>query len=180
MGYRRKYKNTNRASRYKYPYKIQCDDGLIIPVPKQQHFKSTFIRKHGCPLVGMYIGLRWCGKKWSMKKVKKYSEGHFRKHATYRLYDIAKGMRKICPGAKIVYKAQMSEAGMRKCLKKGYCLIFCEKNPTHVVVLLWNGHRGVCKRVSSGRITDVSLKKEAARRCKDRFYRGVIVIRKVH
>ncbi len=61
--------NKNKKTKKKYPYRIYLDNGRQIPVPSQYNFKSDFIRKHGCSLVGFYMALRYKGIKKNMQQV---------------------------------------------------------------------------------------------------------------
>lgn len=61
--------NKNKKSKKKFPWRIILDNGRQIPVPSQHDFKSEFIQRHGCSLVGFYMALRFRGVKKTMQQV---------------------------------------------------------------------------------------------------------------
>lgn len=168
-------KNKSAKYKYKYPLYLVCEDSAKIPVPKQQHFKSEFIRKHGCSLVGVYIGLRWMGKKWTMGKIKRYADKHLRLKSKYPLTECYKLMHKVC-GNSVVFYHNMTEDRLKWCMENHWLVILEEKDPIHTVCLANYGKAMI--RISSGGVKVVTVKHEIAKRSKSDVYRGAIVCKR--
>lgn len=164
---------TVKRDNVKYPYYLYIGKQKI-PVPKQQKFKSEFIRKHGCSIVGMYIGLRFLGKKWTMKRCLSYMRKHYSPKAKFTIRDCGKAMRAICGSERVSVHKEYTKEQLSKWLLQGNMLIFEEADPIHTVVLYGSA---VMYRISSGKITRTTLEKEWKKRCRASVYEGVIVCR---
>ena len=84
--------NKSKKSKKKFPWRIVLDNGRQIPVPSQYNFKSDFIRRHGCSLVGFYMALRLRGVKKNMQQVLQYARKKLKCGAKYPLTEIARGI----------------------------------------------------------------------------------------
>lgn len=166
------------TAKKKYPYTMQLEDGLKIPIPKQQKFKTKFIREHGCSLVGMYIALRWCGKEWTMGKCLRYAKKHLKCKSKYPIVEIARALKSICGADVAKFKRTTTAEKLTGWLKRGWLIVFEERDPIHTVVLVWDGKN--IKRISSGKVTTVTAGKEIKKMCKNKTYRGLIVIKKTN
>lgn len=164
-----------KTDKVKYPYTMKLDDGGSIPIPKQQKFKGKFIREHGCSLVGVYIGLRWMGHKWTMGKILRYAKKNLKLKSKYPLTECIKLMRKVC-GDNVVYHSKISAGGITKYLNNGWLIILEEKDPIHSVCLAKQGDK--IKRISSGKVTTVTASEEAKKSSKSKIYKGVIICKK--
>lgn len=133
-------KNKGKA---KYPYSIYLDDGRVIPVPSQHRFKSDYIRRHGCSLVGFYMALRFLGVKKSMSWCKRYLDKNYGPdgHAKYSLRQVAAAINKIVGGKPATFKKPQSKETVQKALRKGGMVLFEERDPIHTVVLLHDGKK---------------------------------------
>lgn len=163
------------TAKKKYPYTMQLEDGLKIPIPKQQKFKTKFIREHGCSLIGVYIGLRWLGHKWTVGKILRYAKKHLKLKSKYPLTECIKLMKSVC-GDSAVYHSKISANGITKYLNNGWLIILEENDPIHTVCLVKQGD--YIKRISSGKITTVTAAKEAKKASKSKTYKGVIICKK--
>lgn len=154
------------------------DNGRIIPVPSQHHFKSDYIQHHGCSLVGFYMALRFLGVKKSMAWCKKYLDKNYglKGRSKYPLKIIAEAINAIVPKKPAVFKKSPSAATMRSNLKSGNLVLFEEKNPIHTVVLLRSGAK--IKRFSDGGYKNVTVVQEVSKRCGDSYYGGCIIIKR--
>ena len=94
----------NRKRKKKFPWRIVLDNERQIPVPSQHDFKSNFIRKHGCSLVGFYMALRYKGIKKNMQQVLRHARKKLKCGAKYPLTEIVKGINQICPGKPAIYQ----------------------------------------------------------------------------
>lgn len=169
----------NKARKKKYPYKIVFTDGRKIPLPSQYDFDdSSFIRRHGCIIAAFYMGLRFAGKKKSMKACLKYLQEHYPKgkHINYNLQRVCKAINKIADGSPAKFYEKISKAEMKKALKEGDMVLYTEKDPIHTAVLLWNGRK--FKRFSDGKYKSVTVAWEIRKRCVDDWYGGCVVIKK--
>lgn len=162
----------------RYPYRIYIDNGRQIPVPSQHRFKSSFVQRHGCSLVGFYMALRFLGIKKSMDWCKKYLDKHYGLcgRSKYPLKKIATAINKIVSGSPATYGKAPSADTIRKDLKRGDMLLFEENDPIHTVVLLWNGEKTI--RFSDGGYKNTTVNKELAKRCGDAYYGGCVIVRK--
>ena len=165
-----------KTDKYKYPYEIICGNGRRIPVPKQQRFKTAFIRDHGCSLVGMYIALRWCGKKWTMGKCLKYAKKNLKCKSKFPIVEIARALKKVIGTEIVKFRRTTTAEQLGDWLRKGWLVIFEEGDPIHTVCLVWDGAR--IRRISSGKISAVTATQEIKRKCGNKVYRGVILIKK--
>lgn len=170
-------KNTNKKNRIKYPYRIYLDNGRIIPVPSQHHFKSSYIRNHGCSLVGFYMALRFLGIKKSMAWCKRYMDKNhgLNGHAKFNLRQVAAAINESVSGNPATFKKAPSADVIKKNLEKGNMVLFEERNPIHTVVLLQIGAK--IKRFSDGRYKNVTVAQEINKRCGDTYYGGCIIVR---
>lgn len=167
----------NRKRKKKYPWRIILDNGRQIPVPSQHDFKSNFIRKHGCSLVGFYMALRFRGIKKNMQQVLRYARKKLKCSAKYSLTEICKGINSICPGKSAAYHKSLTTEQLKAKLKKGYMILFEEGNPIHTVVLLRDSKTGKIWRFSDGKKSVVTVEKENVRRCTNKTYRGVVIVK---
>lgn len=167
----------NRKRKKKYPWRIILDNGRQIPVPSQHDFKSDFIRTHGCSLVAFYMALRYKGIKKNMQQVLQYARRKLKCGAKYPLTEIARGINMICPGKPAVYHKSMSNDRIEAHLKKGHMILFEEGDPIHTVVLLVDSKTGKIWRFSDGKKSVVTVKKENVRRCTNKTYRGVVIVK---
>lgn len=167
----------NRKRKKKFPWRIILDNKRSVPVPSQYNFKSDFIRRHGCSLVGFYMALRFRGVKKNMQQVLQYARRKLKCGAKYPLTEIAKGINQICPGKPAVYHKSLTTEQLKAKLKKGYMILFEEGNPIHTVVLLRDSKTGKIWRFSDGKKSVVTVEKENARRCTNEKYKGIIAVK---
>lgn len=169
--------NKNKNSKKKFPWRIVLDNGRQIPVPSQYNFKSDFIRRHGCSLVGFYMALRFRGIKKNMQQVMRYARKKLKRGAKYPLTEVCRGINMICSGKPAVYHKSMTDKQLKKHLEKGHMILFEESNPIHTVVLLRDSKTGKIWRFSDGKKSVVTVEKENARRCTNEKYKGIIVVK---
>lgn len=169
--------NKNKKTKKKYPYRIYLDNGRQIPVPSQYNFKSDFIRKHGCSLVGFYMALRFRGIKKNMQQCLNFAKNKLKCGAKYPLTEIARGINMICSGKPAVYHRIMSNDRLEAHLKKGHMILFEEGSPIHTVVLLRDDKSGKVWRFSDGKKNTTAVAKENVRRCTNEKYKGIIVVK---
>lgn len=171
-------KNTSQKTKVKYPYKIYMDDGRIVPVPSQHHFKSDYIKSHGCSLVGFYMALRFLRIKKSMAWCKKYMDKNhgLNGHAKFSLRQVAAAINEIDNSKPATFKKVPSAATIRSNLKRGNMVLFEERNPIHTAVILQIGAK--IKRFSDGGYKNVTVDQEVKKRCTDSYYRGCVIIKK--
>lgn len=167
----------NRKRKKKYPWRIILDNGRQIPVPSQHDFKSNFIRKHGCSLVSFYMALRYKGIKKNMQQVLRYARKKLKCGAKYPLAEICKGINSICSGKPATYHKSLTNAQLEAKLRNGYMVLFEEGSPIHTVVLLKNNKTGKVWRFSDGKKNVTTAKKENARKCTNKKYQGVVVVK---
>ena len=169
----------NKARKKKYPYKIKFPDSLVVPLPSQYDFDdSSFIRRHGCIIAAFYMGLRFAGKKKSMKGCLKYLQENHPKgsHINYCLKQVCTAINKLAPGTPAKFYEKISKAEMKKTLKNGHMILYTEKNPIHTAVLLYDGKK--FKRFSDGKYKNVTMAWEIRKRCGDDWYGGCVVVKK--
>ncbi len=167
----------NRKRKKKFPWRIVLDNGRQIPVPSQYDFKSSFIQNHGCSLVGFYMALRFKGVEKNMQQCLAYCLKHLKCGAKYPLTEIARGINMICSGKPAVYHRIMSNDRLEAHLKKGHMILFEEGSPIHTVVLLRDDKSGKVWRFSDGKKNVTTAKKENARKCTNKKYQGVVVVK---
>lgn len=169
--------NKNKNSKKKYPWRIILDNKRYIPVPSQYNFKSDFIRKHGCSLVGFYMALRFRGIKKNMQQCLSYARRRLKCGAKYPLTEICRGINMICSGKPAFYHKSMSNERIEAHLKKGHMILFEEGNPIHTVVLLMDSRSGKIWRFSDGKKNVTTVEKENKKRCTNEKYRGIVIVK---
>lgn len=167
----------NRKRKKKYPWRIILDNGRQIPVPSQHDFKSDFIQHHGCSLVAFYMALRYKGIKKNMQQCLAYVKKKLKCGAKYPLTEVCKGINSICPGKPATYYKSLTNAQLEAKLRNGYMVLFEEGSPIHTVVLLKNNKTGKVWRFSDGKKNVTTAKKENARKCTNKKYQGVVVVK---
>lgn len=169
--------NQNKKTKTKYPYRIYLDNGRIIPIPSQHHFKSDFIKRHGCSLVAFYMSLRFSGCKKSVKNCKSYLDKNIglKGRSKYNLQKITTAINKILSGSPATFKKSPSKEAIKKALKRGDMVLFEERDPIHTVVLLQYGKNII--RFSDGKYKRVTVDQEVAKRCGDSYYGGCIFVK---
>lgn len=167
----------NRKRKKKFPWRIILDNKRSVPVPSQYNFKSDFIRRHGCSLVGFYMALRFRGVKKNMQQVLQYARRKLKCGAKYPLTEIAKGINQICPGKPATYHKSLTNNQLEAKLRKGYMILFEEGNPIHTVVLLRDSKSGKIWRFSDGHKNTTTVVKENAKKCTNTKYKGIIVVK---
>lgn len=167
----------NKRTQKKFPWRIILDNGRQIPVPSQHNFKSTFVQKHGCSLVGFYMALRYKSVKKNMQQVLQYARRKLKCGAKYPLTEICRGINMICSGKPATYHKVLTDAQLEAKLKRGYMVLFEEGSPIHTVVLLRDSKSGKVWRFSDGKKNTTTVAKENAKRCTNKKYRGVVVIK---
>lgn len=167
----------NRKRKKKFPWRIALDNGRQIPVPSQHDFKNDFIQHHGCSLVAFYMALRYKGIKKNMQQVLRYARKKLKCGAKYPLAEICKGINQICPGKPATYHKSLTTEQLNAKLKKGYMILFEEGNPIHTVALLRDNKSGKIYRFSDGKKSVVTVEKENVRRCTNKTYRGVVIVK---
>lgn len=167
----------NRKRKKKFPWRIILDNGRQIPVPSQHDFKSNFIRKHGCSLVGFYMALRFRGVKKNMQQVLRYARKKLKCGAKYPLEEIAKGINQIRSGKPAVYHKSTSDDKIEAALKKGHMILFEEGSPIHTVVLLKDNKTGRVWRFSDGKKNVTTVAKENKKKCTNEKYRGIVIVK---
>lgn len=170
--------NKNKKSKIIYPYIIYMSNGRKIPLPSQHKFKSSYVRNHGCSLVGFYTSLRFLGVKKNMTWCKKYLDKHYglHGHSKYNLKQVSNAINKIISGSHAKYYKKISEETLRDALVKGRMVLFEERDPIHTIVLMWSDGKTI--RFSDGKYKRTTVNKELAKRCGDDYYGGCIVIKK--
>lgn len=166
-----------KKTKKRFPYRIILDSGRVIPVPSQHNFQSDFIKNHGCSLVGFYMALRFRGIKKNMQQVLQYARRKLKCEAKYPLTEVTKGINQICPGRPAMYHKSLTVEQLKMKLKKGYMVLFEEGNPIHTVVLLADSKTGKIWRFSDGKKSVVTVEKENVRRCTNKTYRGVVIVK---
>lgn len=169
--------NKNKKSKKKFPWKIILDNKRCIPVPSQYNFKSDFIRRHGCSLVGFYMALRFRGVKKNMQQCLRYARKKLKCGAKYPLTEIVKGINQICLGKPAVYHKSLTNAQLEAKLRKGYMVLFEEGSPIHTVVLLRDNKTGRVWRFSDGRKNVTTVEKENKKKCTNEKYRGIVIVK---
>lgn len=167
----------NRKRKKKFPWRIVLDNGRQIPVPLQYNFKSDFIRKHGCSLVGFYMALRFRGIKKNMQQCLQYARKKLKCGAKYPLTEVYKGINSICPGKPAIYYKSLTDAQLEAKLERGYMVLFEEGSPIHTVVLLRDSKTGKIWRFSDGKKNVTTVEKENAKKCTNTKYKGIIVVK---
>ena len=169
--------NKNKKSKKKFPWRIILDNKRSVPVPSQYNFKSDFIRRHGCSLVGFYMALRFRGIKKNMQQCLQYARKKLKCGAKYPLTEICKGINSICPGKPAIYYKSLTDAQLEAKLKRGCVVLFEEGSPIHTVVLLRDDKSGKVWRFSDGKKNVTTSKKENVRRCMNEKYKGIVVVK---
>lgn len=171
-------KSKSITTKVRYPYKIYIDNKTVVPLPSQHRFKSEFVQHHGCSLVGFYMALRFLGIKKNMSWCLKYMNSHYvlGGRSKYPLKNIAKAIDKIVSGNPAKYFKSPSADVIRKSLKNGDMVLFEERDPIHTAVLLWNGEKTI--RFSDGKYKNTTVNKELAKRCRDSYYGGCVLVKK--
>lgn len=167
----------NRKRKKKYPYRIYLDNGRQILVPSQYNFKSDFIRKHGCSLVGFYMALRFRGIKKNMQQCLSYARRRLKCGAKYPLTEICRGINIICSVKPAVYHKSMTDKQLKAHLQRGDMVLFEEDNPIHTVVLLQDDKSGKVWRFSDGRKNVTTVEKENKKKCTNEKYRGIVIVK---
>ena len=162
----------------RYPYRIYIDNGRQIPVPSQHHFKSSFVQRHGCSLVGFYMALRFLGIKKNMSWCLKYLDIHYGLcgRSKYPIKKISAAINIIASGTPAKYYKSQSADEIRKALKSGDMVLFEERDPIHTVVLLWDGKK--TNRFSDGGYKNTTVNREMAKRCGDAYYGGCVIVKR--
>lgn len=167
----------NRKRKKKFPWRIVLDNGRQIPVPSQYNFKSSFIRTHGCSLVGFYMALRFRGIKKNMQQCLQYARRKLKCGAKYPLTEIVKGINQICSGKPAVYHKSLTNTQLEAHLKKGHMILFEEVSPIHTVVLLRDNKTGKVWRFSDGKKNVTTVEKENKKKCTNEKYRGIVIVK---
>lgn len=167
----------NRKRKKKFLWRIILNNKRCIPVPSQHNFKSIFIQKHGCSLAAFYMALRFRGVKKNMQQVLQYARKKLKCDAKYPITEIAKGINQICPGKPAIYYKSLTDAQLEAKLERGYMVLFEEGSPIHTVVLLRDDKSGKVWRFSDGKKNVTTAKKENARKCTNKKYQGVVVVK---
>lgn len=169
--------NKNKKNKKRFPWRIILDNGRVIPVPSQYNFKSSFIRTHGCSLVGFYMALRFRGIKKNMQQCLDFAKRKLKCGAKYPLTEIVKGINQICPGKPAVYHKSLTNAQLEAKLRKGYMVLFEEGNPIHTIVLLRDSKSGKIWRFSDGHKNTTTVEKENKKKCTNEKYKGIVVVK---
>lgn len=169
--------NKNKNSKKKFPWRIILDNKRSVPVPSQYNFKSDFIRRHGCSLVGFYMALRFRGVKKNMQQVLQYARKKLKCGAKYPLTEVCRGINMICPGKPATYYKSLTNAQLEAKLRKGHMVLFEEGNPIHTVVLLKDNNTGKAWRFSDGKKNVTTAAKENAKRCTSDNYKGIVIVK---
>lgn len=167
----------NRKRKKKYPWRIVLDNGRKVPVPSQHDFKSIFIQKHGCSLVGFYMALRFKGKKKNMQQVLQYARKKLKCGAKYPLTEVCRGINMICSGKPATFYKTLTNAQLEAKLKKGHMILFEEDSPIHTVVLLRDSKTGKVWRFSDGCKNVTTVEKENKKKCTNEKYKGIVVVK---
>ena len=123
------------------------------------------------------MALRFRGVKKNMQQCLQYARKKLKCGAKYPLTEIVKGINQICPGRPAMYHKSLTVEQLKTKLKKGYMVLFEEGNPIHTVVLLVDSKTGKIWRFSDGKKSVVTVKKENVRRCTNKTYRGVVIVK---
>lgn len=170
-------KNTDEKTRERLPLKIKLDNGRSVPVPNQHKFKQSFIREHGCSLVGFYMAVRFRGKKKTMVATYKWAMKNLKHYSKFPLSEIAKGINKVCGKGSATYYKSVTGELLEKKLKEGKLVLFEERKPIHTVALLYDKDSGVLYRFSDGKKYKTSVKKMMAKKCTHKTYKGIVVVK---
>ena len=169
--------NKNKKRKKKFPWRIILQNGRMIPVPSQHDFRNSFIQKHGCSLVALYMALRFRGVKKNVQQVLQYARKKLKCAAKYPLAEIARGINIICPGKPAVYYKSMTDKQLKKHLEKGHMILFEESSPIHTVVLLMDSESGKVWRFSDGCKNVTTVEKENKKKCTNEKYKGIVVVK---
>lgn len=112
-----------------------------------------------------------------MQQVLQYARKKLKCDAKYPITEIAKGINQICPGKPAIYYKSLTDAQLEAKLERGYMVLFEEGSPIHTVVLLRDDKSGKVWRFSDGKKNVTTAKKENARKCTNKKYQGVVVVK---
>ena len=166
-----------KTGKKKYPLYIKPKKGHAFYVPAQQNFGNSFVKHHGCSLVGFYIALCFVGKHKGMGYLLKWSKKHLKIESKIPLKQVYKGLRKLAPRARIVYKKKIGKAELTAALAKGYLVLLETRDPTHTNPLMWDDTKKCVRNFSHGGKAKVSVAGMVKKQSKSDTYRGCIIIR---
>ena len=166
-----------KTGKKKYPLYIKPKKGHGFYVPAQQNFKKDFVKHHGCSLVGFYIAMYFIGKHRTMSWLLKWSKKHLKIESKIPLKQVYKGIKKLAPRARIVYKKKIGKAELAAALAKGYLVLLETKDPTHTNPLMWDDTKKCLRNFSHGGKKKVSVAGMVKKQSKSDTYRGCILIR---
>ena len=173
-----------RTGNNKYPLKIYLTTGEVMLIPRQSQFDNDWLRRHGCSIMAEYIALQWLGvKKVGKKKLwpvnllkwhKKHTPNQIAAKLLIKAIPIA--IKKLSKGSAKYYK-KVTKARMEAALKKGYLVIFEQKDPIHTVILIPDD--GKVYVASHGKVTKTTVNKMMQTVLKSTKYRGMVIVKKV-
>ena len=169
-----KIKNTGKK---KYPLKVWPKKGHAFYVPAQQNFGNSFVKHHGCSLVGFYIALAFLGKRKPMGDLLKWSKKHLKIESKIPLKQVYKGLKKLAPKARVAYKKKIGKTELAAALAKGYLVLLETRDPTHTNPLMWDDTKKCVRNFSHGGKAKVSVAGMVKKQSKSGTYRGCILIR---
>lgn len=127
--------------------------------------------------MAFYMALRFRGVKKNMQQILRYARKKLKRGAKYPLTEVCRGINMICPGKPAVYHKSMTDKQLKAHLQKGHMILFEERNPIHTVALLRDNKSGKIYRFSDGKKSVVTVEKENVRRCTNKTYRGVVIVK---
>lgn len=160
-----------------YPRKVTFDNGRKSPIPNQKHFKSSFIKHHGCSLAAYYVALRFCGKKVKMNDLLKWSRKNLKKYmkAKLTIKGVAAGLNKQCGRKVAKYHRKPTLKMVNNALNKGQLVLFEQGGPIHTVVLYRSG--GKTYKIDHGNVSKVSTKSIVNKATSSNTYRGCVIVK---
>ena len=170
-------KNKNTKTSKKFPYRIYLVNKRVIPLPSQHDFSSSFVRTHGCSLVGFYMALRFLGVKKNVSWCKSYLDKNMglHGHAKYSIRQVANAINKIVSGKPAIFYKKITQSNLKSALLNKNMMLFEERDPIHTAVLLYDGKNVI--RFSDGKYKKVTLEQEIKKRCGDAYYGGCVVVK---
>lgn len=165
-----------KTKRKKYPYVVRPIQGHAFYVPSQHKFGNGFVDHHGCSLVAFYIALSFLGHPLSMSKLLKWSKKHLKIKSKIPIKQVYKGLKKLAPGATIIYRKKAKSQEVRVALARGYLVLLETRDPIHTNPLMWDDTKLCVRNFSDGEKKKVGVGNLVKKQCKNSKYRGCVFI----
>lgn len=168
----------------KYPIKVTLSNDRSIIVPRQSKFKTTWLRKHGCPFVSQYevyqyLGLPSIGEKKPMD-LWNYAKKHLKKYmgATLHIKGVLAEVKHFTKGkatAKYFAPKDITANRIEKYLKAGSIIIITRRKPViHYYVIV--ADKGKIYILNAGKCKQITAKQVVSVKCNNKNYGGMIVV----